>query len=111
MSEATASSSCNVELPDQPDPTSPRKHNKCNFFVKEGKALRVLRVGHSEVLNTVIALPDEFYVTCGRRFVQMGNTAMKEGFTPEYSCLEKTPREGAGNGFYSWAMAVSGMLC
>ena len=46
--------------------------------VKEGKLLRVLRVGHFEVLNAVISLLEECYATSGSRFVQMNGTAMNE---------------------------------
>ena len=83
LSKATAASSCNVELLDQLDSndslpwqtqshnsagtegqsSNPRKHKKCNFFVKEGKLLRFF----GEVLNTVISPSDEFHGTCGSR--------------------------------------------
>ena len=101
FSEALASSSCNDELPDHPDshgsftltdPESqfcrngkakldPSETQNMQILVKEGK----LRVGHYEVLNTVIYLSEECDGTCGSRLVQLSGTAMNEGLTSRCS--------------------------
>ena len=49
--------------------------------MKEGNLLRVLRVGHFEVLNEVISLSEECFAACGSRLVQMNSTAMNEALT------------------------------
>ena len=63
------------------------------FFVKERRRLRVLQVGHSEVLNTVISLSDECYATL-HVAVALSKWVANEGLTSGVycSCLEKTSR-------------------
>ena len=51
---------------------------KMQISVKEGNRLRVLRVGCSEVLQTVFPLSDDFDATCRSSLVRMSNTAMKD---------------------------------
>ena len=83
--------------------------------MKEGKRLRVLRVGFSE--EATIPVWDDYYATCGSRLVRMGNSAMDEGL-PSVCTLHVLKRlrggahmGGTGSEYYRWAMAAFGMRC